>query len=310
MNESWVSADGQTTRCRSLLRHRHGEPQDFARAPFRFPESQLDRFLLRLGIGYIRPCRSRCGSSSKATLTRRGTSRPSSGPRQARHPAAPGRSRDDRDPRSPQLYPRIGAGYRNAPSSPSGNLDARHGCSPGGLQVRALVRGTHGCIPDDIHDLAVPVSHTASVCPRTPTGFVPSRRRGRTPSATSSPAFRWSESTCPQEGSPRMSMVSLSLSNPALSRGPESKADDAPKSEVRPRWAQPSATSPPRTPPLWRALDKGALAPSQVPGALKAEVHEGSSSSASLPGVGLPPSTPAITSSICCSRHAPSHPSS
>lgn len=173
MNEGQVSVDGATTPLPDpFFVVATQNPQDFA-GTFPLPESQLDRFMMRIRIGYPPP-------QVEARLLLDGD--PGGGERvqQAIDPAQlVGLQREvDRVDLDASLATYLQALLQATRTSPALSL----GASPrAGLNLaraaraRALLRGRSYCIADDIHDLAVPVlAHRVRLSSHAE-GYMPSR---------------------------------------------------------------------------------------------------------------------------------------
>jgi MoxR-like ATPase len=173
MNEGQVSLDGQTIPLpEPFFVIATQNPQDFA-GTFPLPESQLDRFLLRVRIGYPPPQVEMRLVLDGQTDTARGV------------PCVldPGRlvtlQRDvERVTIDGALANYLHALILATRSSPLLSLGAstRAAMALGhASRARALLRGRHYCIADDIHELAVPVlSHRIRLATQAD-GFVPTR---------------------------------------------------------------------------------------------------------------------------------------
>jgi MoxR-like ATPase len=173
MNEGQVSLDGQTIPLPDpFFVIATQNPQDFA-GTFPLPESQLDRFLLRVRIGYPPP-----QVEIRLVLDGRADT--------ARHVNTvldPARlvalQREvERVTVDTSLGNYLHALVVATRSSPLLSLGAstRAAMALGhAARARALLRGRHYCIADDIHDLAVPVlSHRVRLATQAD-GFVPTR---------------------------------------------------------------------------------------------------------------------------------------
>jgi MoxR-like ATPase len=178
MNEGQVSIDGRTMPLPDpFFVIATQNPQDFA-GTFPLPESQLDRFLLRLRIGYPPP------QVEMRLLLEGQTDRAGDVP----VVLSPTRLVElQRQVLRVSLDPSLGS-YLHAVihatrSAPSLSL----GASPRGAialanaaRARALIRGRKYCLADDIHDLAVPVlSHRVRLSSQAD-GFMPSRDEAET----------------------------------------------------------------------------------------------------------------------------------
>src|SRR5262249_28182958 len=155
MNEGQVSADGQTMPLPDpFFVIATQNPQDFA-GTFPLPESQLDRFLVRVRIGYPPP-------QVEMRLLLDGNTDTA---RDVAVVLDPSRLVDlrpevHRVPFDHSLGSYLQALIQATRSAPTLSL----GASPRGAialanaaRARALLRGRHYCIADDVHDLAVPV---------------------------------------------------------------------------------------------------------------------------------------------------------
>ena len=173
MNEGQVSLDGQTIPLPDpFFVIATQNPQDFA-GTFPLPESQLDRFLLRVRIGYPPPQVEMRLVLDGHTDTARDV------------PCVldPARlvalqrevERVTIDARSPTTCTRSSSRRARRRCSRSARRRARRWRSATPRAARALLRGRHYCIADDIHDLAVPVlSHRVRLATQAD-GFVPTR---------------------------------------------------------------------------------------------------------------------------------------
>lgn len=173
MNEQQVSIDGTT----NLLPDPFfviatQNPQDFA-GTFPLPESQLDRFLLRLRIGYPPP-------QVEMRLLLDGSADPARDVPAILDPArlVALQRQVDRVTLDASLLNYLQAlvlATRTAPALSLG-VSTRGGMALSkAARARALIRGRSYCIADDIHDLAVPVlAHRVRLSTHAD-GFVPSR---------------------------------------------------------------------------------------------------------------------------------------
>jgi MoxR-like ATPase len=173
MNEGQVSLDGQTIPLPDpFFVIATQNPQDFA-GTFPLPESQLDRFLLRVRIGYPPPQVEMRLMLDGHTDTARDV------------PCVldPGRlvtlQREvERVTIDGSLATYLHAVIVATRTSPLLSLGAstRAAMALGhAARARALLRGRHYCIADDIHDLALPVlSHRVRLATQAD-GFVPTR---------------------------------------------------------------------------------------------------------------------------------------
>lgn len=177
MNEGQVSTDGITTPLPDpFFVVATQNPQDFA-GTFPLPESQLDRFMLRIRIGYPPP-----QVEARLLLAdlhdRRGVA-------QIIDPAqlVALQRETDRVEMDNSLGAYLVAVLNATRSSPTLSL----GASPrAGLNLaraaraRALLQGRTYCIADDIHDLAVPaLAHRVRLAAHAE-GYVPSRDEAET----------------------------------------------------------------------------------------------------------------------------------
>ena len=173
MNEQQVSVDGQTHPLPDpFFVIATQNPQDFA-GTFPLPESQLDRFLLRLRIGYPPP-------QVEMRLLLEGHSDTARDVPVILDPARlVGLQRKvDRvsiDPSLGQYLQALVVATRTAPVLSLGTSTRGAMALGKAARARALVRGRSFCIADDIHDLAVPVlAHRVRLSTHAD-GFVPSR---------------------------------------------------------------------------------------------------------------------------------------
>lgn len=178
MNEGQVSLDGQTIPLPDpFLVIATQNPQDFA-GTFPLPESQLDRFLLRIRIGYAPP-------QVEMRLILEGNVDPV---RDVPVILDPQRlvalQRDvDRvalDGALGNYLQAVILATRSAPSLSLG-VSTRGAISLArAARARALLRGRTYCIADDIHDLAIPVlAHRVRLASHAD-GFTPSRDEAET----------------------------------------------------------------------------------------------------------------------------------
>jgi len=173
MNEQQVSVDGQTHPLPDpFFVIATQNPQDFA-GTFPLPESQLDRFLLRLRIGYPPP-------QVEMRLLMEGNTDTARDVPVVLDPArlVALQRQVDRvsiDNALAQYLQALVLATRTAPVLALG-ASTRGGIALGkAARARALVRGRSYCIADDIHDLAVPVlAHRVRLSTHAD-GFVPSR---------------------------------------------------------------------------------------------------------------------------------------
>jgi MoxR-like ATPase len=174
MNEGQVSVDGTTTPLpEPFLVLATQNPQDFA-GTFPLPESQLDRFMVRIRIGYPPP------QVEMRLLLAGGDSDRARGVPQVLDPAqlVALQREVDRVELDPSLATYLHAVLMATRTSPTLSL----GASPrAGMNLaraargRAVLHGRSYCIPDDIHDLAVPVlAHRVRLAAHAE-GYMPSR---------------------------------------------------------------------------------------------------------------------------------------
>jgi MoxR-like ATPase len=173
MNEGQVSLDGQTIPLPDpFFVIATQNPQDFA-GTFPLPESQLDRFLLRVRIGYP-------PAQIEMRLVLDGNTDTASDVPCVLDPARLVTLQRDveRVAIDGSLANYLHAIVIATRSSPLLSLGAstRAAMALGhAARARALLRGRHYCIADDIHDLAIPVlSHRVRLATHAD-GFVPSR---------------------------------------------------------------------------------------------------------------------------------------
>ncbi len=178
MNEGQVSLDGQTIPLPDpFFVIATQNPQDF-QGTFPLPESQLDRFLVRVRIGYPPP-------AVETRLLLDGTTDTAKDVPVVLEPAK--LVELQREVHRVTLDSALGnylqALVQATRSAPSLSL----GASPRGAialanaaRARALLRGRHYCIADDIHDLAVPVlAHRVRLSSHAD-GFLPTRDEAET----------------------------------------------------------------------------------------------------------------------------------
>jgi MoxR-like ATPase len=174
MNEGQVSIDGTTTPLpEPFFVVATQSPQDFA-GTYPLPESQLDRFMVRLRIGYPPPhVESRLYASG------------AEGNRHRRVPQVIDPSqlvalqreadRVELDQALATYLQAVLSATRSSPAlslgaSPRAGINLAHAA-----RARALLHGRSYCIADDIHDLAVPVlAHRIRLAAHAE-GYVPSR---------------------------------------------------------------------------------------------------------------------------------------
>jgi MoxR-like ATPase len=178
MNEGQVSVDGVTTPLPDpFFVVGTQNPQDFA-GTFPLPESQLDRFMLRIRIGYPPPQVEARLLLSNADGDRRGIA-------QVIDPAqlVALQREADRVELDASLSAYLVAVLTATRSSPTLALGAspRAGLNLGrAAKARALLHGRTYCIADDIHDLAVPaLAHRVRLAAHAE-GYVPSRDEAET----------------------------------------------------------------------------------------------------------------------------------
>ncbi len=173
MNEGHVSVDGTSLPLpEPFLVIATQNPQDFA-GTFPLPESQLDRFMMRIRIGYpASHVETRLFISAQDQDRARGVP-------QVLDPAQlMVLQRDvDRITFDPALGSYLQAIIQATRNSPALALGASTRCGMGlarAARARALLRGRKYCIADDIHELAVPVlSHRVRLASQAE-GYVPS----------------------------------------------------------------------------------------------------------------------------------------
>ena len=172
MNEGQVSIDGATTPLPDpFFVVATQNPQDFA-GTYPLPESQLDRFMMRIKIGYPPP-----QVETRLLLGDGGADRISN---QAIDPAQlVALQRDaDRVEVDQSLAHYCQAVLQATRTSPALSLGAspRAGINLArAARARALIRGRTYCIADDVHDLAVPVlAHRVRLASHAE-GYMPSR---------------------------------------------------------------------------------------------------------------------------------------
>lgn len=176
MNEGQVSVDGVSTPLPDpFFVVATQNPQDFA-GTYPLPESQLDRFMMRIKIGYPPP-----QVEMRLLLGEAGNDRV----HQAIDPAqlVALQREVDRIEVDPSLLTYLQAVLQATRTSPALSL----GASPrAGMNLaraargRALLRGRSYCIADDIHDLAIPVlAHRVRLASHAE-GYMPSREESET----------------------------------------------------------------------------------------------------------------------------------
>ncbi len=171
MNEGQVSVEGVSTPLPDpFFVVATQNPQDFA-GTFPLPESQLDRFMMRIKIGYPPP-----QVEIRLLLGEAGSDRI----QQAIDPAqlVSLQREVDRVELDPSLVNYLQAVLQATRTSPALSLGAspRAGMNLAkAARARALLRGRGYCIADDIHDLAVPVlAHRVRLSSHAE-GYMPSR---------------------------------------------------------------------------------------------------------------------------------------
>lgn len=173
MNEGQVSLDGQTRALpEPFFVLATQNPQDFA-GTFPLPESQLDRFMVRLRIGYPPP------QVEARLLLGAGGDRTKEVPTVLDPAKLVALQREvDRVGLDPSLAAYLQGILAATRSTPSLSLGAstRAGLNLArAARARALIRGRAYCIADDVHDLAVPVlAHRVRLAAEAE-GYVPSR---------------------------------------------------------------------------------------------------------------------------------------
>lgn len=173
MNDGHVSLDGNTLPLpEPFLVVATQNPQEFA-GTFPLPESQLDRFTLRIRIGYPPP------SVETRLMLSADTDRLRSVPTVLDPPLLLALQREvDRVAVDTALGAYLQALISATRSTPALTLGAstRAGMNLSrAARARALLRGRRYCIADDIHDLAVPVlAHRVRLAAHAE-GYVPSR---------------------------------------------------------------------------------------------------------------------------------------
>jgi MoxR-like ATPase len=174
MNEGQVSVDGTTTPLpEPFFVLATQNPQDFA-GTFPLPESQLDRFMVRIRIGYPPP------QVEMRLLLQGGEADRTRNVPQVLDPAqlVALQREVDRVELDPSLATYLHALLMSTRTSPTLSL----GASPrAGMNLaraargRAVLHGRGYCIADDVHDLAVPVlAHRIRLAAHAE-GYMPSR---------------------------------------------------------------------------------------------------------------------------------------
>lgn len=173
MNEAQVSIDGQTIPLPDpFFVIATQNPQDFA-GTFPLPESQLDRFILRMRIGYPPP-------QVEMRLLLDGNSDTARDVQPILDPArlVALQRQVDRVTIDSSLISYLHAVVNATRTSPALSLGASPRASISlakAARARALLRGRSYCIADDVHDLAVFVlAHRVRLASHSD-GFVPSR---------------------------------------------------------------------------------------------------------------------------------------
>jgi MoxR-like ATPase len=173
MNEAQVSIDGQTIPLPDpFFVIATQNPQDFA-GTFPLPESQLDRFLLRIRIGYPPP------AVEMRLLTEGSTDRAA----EVKPVLDPGRlvelqravQRVALDASLASYLQAVVQATRSAPALSLGASTRGAIALASAARARALVRGRSYCIADDIHDLAVPALAHRVRLSSAADGFLPTR---------------------------------------------------------------------------------------------------------------------------------------
>ena len=176
MNEGQVSVDGVSTPLPDpFFVVATQNPQDFA-GTYPLPESQLDRFMMRIKIGYPPP-----QVEMRLLLGESGGERAQPAIDPAQLVAL--QREVDRVEVDPSLITYLQAVLQATRTSPALSL----GASPrAGMNLaraargRALLRGRSYCIADDIHDLAIPVlAHRVRLASHAE-GYMPSREESET----------------------------------------------------------------------------------------------------------------------------------
>lgn len=173
MNEGQVSLDGQTRPLpEPFFVLATQNPQDFV-GTFPLPESQLDRFMVRLRIGYPPP------QVEAKLLLGPGSERGREVPTVLDPARLVALQRDvDRVTLDPSLATYLQAILSATRTSPALSLGAstRAGINLArAARARAVLRGRAYCIADDVHDLAVPVlAHRVRLAAQAE-GYVPTR---------------------------------------------------------------------------------------------------------------------------------------
>ena len=173
MNEGQVSIDGRTLPLpEPFFVIATQNPQDFA-GTFPLPESQLDRFLLRIRIGYPPP------QVEMRLLLEGQTDRATDVP----VVLSPSRlvelqekvARVSLDPSLGNYLHALVHATRSAPTLSLGASPRGAIALANAARARALIRGRKYCLADDIHALAVPVlAHRVRLSSQAD-GFMPSR---------------------------------------------------------------------------------------------------------------------------------------
>ena len=178
MNEGQVSLDGQSMPLPDpFFVIATQNPQDFA-GTFPLPESQLDRFLVRVRIGYPPPQVEQRLVLDGQTDTARDVPVVLDPARLVELQREVHRVSLDSSLGS-YLHALIQA-TRTAPSLSLGASPRAAIALANGARARALLRGRTYCIADDIHDLAVPVlAHRVRLATHAD-GFMPTRDEAET----------------------------------------------------------------------------------------------------------------------------------
>ncbi len=173
MNEGQVSIDGKTLPLpEPFFVIATQNPQDFA-GTFPLPESQLDRFLLRIRIGYPPP------QVEMRLLLEGQTDRAGDVPTVLTPTRLVELQRQvlrvSLDPALGNYLQAVVQATRSAPTLSLGASPRAAIALANAARARALLRGRKYCLADDIHDLAVPVlSHRIRLASQAD-GFMPSR---------------------------------------------------------------------------------------------------------------------------------------
>jgi len=178
MNEGQVSLDGQTIPLPDpFFVIATQNPQDFA-GTFPLPESQLDRFLVRVRIGYPPPAVEMRLLLDGQTDTARNVPVILEPARLVELQREVHRVTFD-SALGTYLQALVQA-TRSAPSLSLGASPRAAIALANASRARALLRGRHYCIADDVHDLAVPVlAHRVRLSSHAD-GFLPTRDEAET----------------------------------------------------------------------------------------------------------------------------------